>query len=200
MDIQIPYAPTAAIVAQVKSEQVSHVIAPQGKNVEQAMCQDIFADPLGLGLEVAPNTLLIPHELPKQLGGKPWRNEFGKEKAANIVPQLIVKPAHGHVDLMNFGQWQYYPNKGFEGKDQAIFRIDTPKGSYRVVVNLWVTAAYDEYLKTPACAGQFNIKNSFLPMDDLVSDYTAWQRIGGNGKNLLDGLSTSTTPVNNQLI
>ena len=183
--------PTAVVVASKQSDPVPYVIAPQGKSLDQTMCQDVDSDLLGFGEEVAPNTLLIRRvPLPKQLGGKDLVDVFGIEKATKIVPQLIAKPAHGRVELKTFGQWQYYPDKGFKGKDQATFRVDTPKGSYRVVVNLLV-GAYNEYAKTPACATQFNMKNSALP-DRLVSDYSAWQR-AANLSAILANASQSLT-------
>ena len=178
MDIQIPYAPPpAVVVARKKTEPLGYALSPQVKSLEQNLCQDIVADPLGIGEKTAPNYLKIRYApLPKELGGKHLVETFGQSKATSIIPQPVTMPVHGRVELVNFGHWVYYPNKGYEGKDQATFRVDTPNGSYRVVVNLWITDTYDEYAKTPSCARQFNIKNSALPPDDSANNLAAWQR------------------------
>ena len=176
MDIHIPYEPPPAImVARKQTESLPYAIAPQGKSLDVTMCQDVDSDPLGTGNEVAPNTLLIPNELPKQFGGKSWWTAFKKDVAEKIIPQLIIKPEHGRLELKTFGQWQYYPDYGYKGKDQATFRVDTPKGSYQVIVNLLV-GGYSEYVKTPNCARVFDIKKSSMPSDDTFANLAAWQR------------------------
>ncbi len=181
MDIYMPYeSPVAIVVAGKKSEPMPYFVAPQGKSKDITMCQDIVADPLGLDNNIAPNLLLLPNGLPKQFGGKSWWTVFGKDAISKITVHVQKEPEHGRVELRSpeFGHWQYYPDKGYEGKDQVIFNIDTPKGSYRLITNLLV-GAYDEYLEVPKCIREFNMKKSSLSVDDST---TTW--------NLNAGLST----------
>ena len=159
MDIQIPYEPAVAIVAKYVAPS-NVAVGSAGAGLVLPACQDVMGDsgnPEWASRTIAPNTLLIPQGLPKQLGGGNWYKAFGSGKAAdNVAPVLIKGPDHGTVKPMSNGTpkgilWQFYPNPGYTGKDQAVFRIDTPKGAYHIVMNLWVTNAYDEYATTPAC-------------------------------------------------
>lgn len=126
--------------------------------ITQTVCQDIENDKGNTSWTnraLPSNTLLVLHELPRELG-RTWDDVFGHAKAINVIPTLTKAPTNGRLVLLKPGNlWQYFPKSAYTGKDQATFRVDTPKGTYHVVVNLWVTEYVDEYAKEPSCKTAF---------------------------------------------
>ena len=180
MDIQIPYVPLVAEMVQLADAGQRTNARIKKPGLTQTICQDIENDkgnPASANLDLPSNTLLILEQIPKRYG-KTWVEIFGsKEQVINAAPVLESPPEHGRVESFLQGRsWQYYPNAGYVGRDQVTFRIDTPKGPYNVVINLWVSEYVNEYAKEPKCKKIFGVKNSAAPFGDTLSDLAAWQR------------------------
>lgn len=169
-----------AVESAYVAVQGSSISVASGKSVPlivQTICQDVENDkghPEWTDRDLPSNTLLVLQKIPSQLGSN-WKALFGKDGASKVIPTLVQKPSHGRVALLQPGNlWQYYPESGYVGKDKAVFQVDTLKGPYQVVINIWVSEYVDENAIGPECKRHFRTETLWMPGIDVQNKFSIW--------------------------
>ncbi|WMW80628.1 hypothetical protein RF679_18605 [Undibacterium cyanobacteriorum] len=161
MLVTIPALPadhTPSIQIQSPARSASNMV--NGKLIEKSFsfCTDVASGPGRDNqpyAESADNSFSpVQREIQRLVGDKPPYELISKLK--KYSSKVITPPKHGIVELdyAPSQHWEYKPQRGYEGPDQAEFLVEVKGRTFKVTVNFWSMLLVPDGRKDLICKTQ----------------------------------------------